>query len=319
MQPDFLFPSAENITPSKGGIKLYLYADEIKRSQNRIGESWMYLGLLIVNEDNKKQLFDYLMQARKEANYYGELHFGEIRKSSNKSEKTLLGKKWSEIVLSENKERIVNFHVLGLNLSNLQYQSFGEEKKERARNIYNRFFRSITKGCLKYYFPGYKRIFVNTLFHDRNELENDELFDWHTIWRIEMEEENISFDDRNICFVDSDHQKEKNFPTESHFIQLTDLILGATSQCLDCGNNRVGCIEIGKLFLPLVERLNDQNRVNNPNSRYSYYRKCCLSFFPKGSLTLEQLANNFTKLRSGFYRNRLIILKEKLNCQRKLF
>ncbi|MCK4307675.1 DUF3800 domain-containing protein [candidate division WOR-3 bacterium] len=318
MESNILFPDLENRVFVNDEIKLYLYADEIKKFSNLNGESWMYIGLVIITEDEKNELFHCLMRARKDANYSRELHFRDINRLSERSEKTQLCKKWIEITLSENRPRLVNFHILGLNLSNLQHQAFGE-KKGQARNIYNRFFRSTTSNCLKYYFAKYKKITVKTIFHDRNELENDELFDWHTIWRIETEEEKISFDNRNICFIDSDHLKEKDFPNESHFIQLTDIILGAASLCLDKTNNREGSNEIAQMFLPLIERLNDNRRANNPNSKYNYFRKCGLSFFPKKRLTLEQLKDRWERTRSGFYKNRPIILREKMSGQENLF
>lgn len=139
--------------------------------------------------------------------------------------------------------------------------------KEQVRNIYNRFFRTATLGRLKYYFGEYEKIVIKRIFHDRNELENDEIFNWHTIQSIKKKEEQIEFDEKHIYFIESDHRKEKNFPKESHFIQLIDLVLGATKQYLDAPNDRPGCNEIGQMFLPLIERLNDENKSNNPRSR----------------------------------------------------
>ena len=319
MVSNILFPNHINESPSKQLIELFLYADEIKRDRNKLGEYWQYLGLLIVSGNDKNELFNQLMQARKEANYYGEMHFADIQKSSRKSEKTLLGKKWIEIALSKNKRRVLDFHILGLNLSNLQSQFFGEERQEQARNIYNRFFRSTLAACLKYNYADYANIKVKNIFHDKNELEYDEMFDWHTIWRINIAEENVYFNYKDIHFIDSDHQKEQLFTDESHFIQLIDLILGATRQCIDCTSKQEGRIEISSLFLPLVERLNDPGRAYNPNSKYSYHRRCCLYFFPKESLTLGQLENEVERLRSGFYRNRPILLQEKRSRQLRLF
>jgi hypothetical protein len=280
----------------------------------------MYIGLLLVKAEDREKVLDYLLSKRNEIGYDGEVHFSELTNYSYANvyaEKTKLAKSWIEYVLSENKTRYIYFYILGLNLSKIQYQAFGKGK-DRARNIYNRFFRSSVLYCLKSFFSEYKNIVVDQIFHDKGHLDNDELFNWHTIWRIETAENRISFNSEYILFIDSDHHKEKKFPEESHLIQLTDLILGATSQCLDAKSNKDGCNEIAQTFLPFIERLNDENRCNNPNSRYDYFRKCSLSFFPKARLTMKQLDDKWEKLRSGFYRNRSLLLKEKFSPQMKL-
>ena len=321
MEYKSLFPDFENTATLKNEIELYIYVDEIKKLKNLSNEFWMYIGLLLIEAENKPQNLKYLLKQREKLGYYDELHFRDLTNYSYAniySEKTKLAKSWIELVLSVYKPRNICFHILGLNLDNLEYRAFGR-RQERMRNIYNRFFRSTILYCLKSYFGKYKNIVVKQIFHDKGNLDKDELFDWHTIWRIETEEEKISFSDENIRFIDSDHNKENDFPEESHFIQLTDLVLGATSQCLDATNNRDGCNEIAQIFLPLVDRLNDERRVNNPQSRYDYFRKCGLSFFPKRRLTLDQLEDRWERVRSGFYRNREIILKEKLSGQRNIF
>jgi hypothetical protein len=203
-------------------------------------------------------------------------------------------------------------------LSNLQLVAFGESAA-RERNIYNRFFRSACIYCLKAFYGDCKSINVKGVFHDKGNLEKDELFDWHTVWRIKQQEENISFDMDRILFVDSNHDKEKLYPEESHLIQMTDLVLGATSQCLDASPNRDGCDEIGCLFLPLVKRLNDSRRASNPRSRYNYFKKCSLSFFPSKKLTMAQLDDKWERLTSSFYKDRPLLLKDKISGQKQFW
>lgn len=312
-----LFPDIDKVGMSKKDVELFIYADEIKEFKNSIGESWMYIGILLLKADDKERILNDLLKKRKEVNYQDELHFRDLTNYSYAniySEKTKLAKSWIDFVLSENKKRSIYFHILGLNLTNLQHQAFGSGKK-RMRNIYNRFFRSTILYCLKSYFDKHKNILVKQIFHDKGHLDNDELFDWHTIWRIGTAEDKISFASNCIYFIDSDHYKETNFTEESHFIQLIDLILGATCQCLDANSNKDGCGEVARIFLPLIERLNG---VNNPNSRYDYFKKCGLSFFPKKHLTLEQLNDQWERVRSGFYQNRPLFIKDRFNQQMRL-
>lgn len=321
MESNLLFPNLEELVHPKGEVEVSIYVDEIKKFKNSCDEFWMYIGLLFIKSQDRPQVLGDLLHKRKAIGYHDELHFAELTNYSYSniySEKTRLARSWMELILSEGCRRKIYFHIVGLNLSNLEYEVFGPGQ-DRKRNIYNRFFRCTTLYCLKSYFREYAEIIVKQIFHDRGHLETDELFDWHAIWRIEAQEQKISFDNKNILFVDSDHDKEKKFPEESHFIQLTDLVLGATVQCLDAGKNRDGCNEIAEMFIPLVERLNDVNRINNPNSRYDYCRKCGVSFFPRCKLTGRQFEDKWERLRSGFFLNRPIILKERLSGQERLF
>lgn len=274
----------------------------------------MYLGLLAIPENQRLEALKILEEDRKAVPYFRELKSTKLTQRP----KIELAKRWLRRVM-EDDQKCFHFYILGLNMDNLERRAFGDTNREQFRRIYNRFFRSAVAYTLKYFFGDSDQIEVLAIFHDRTEMEHDDLFDWHTIWKLEMKEEKIVFKSDKIKFIDSDHDKEEDYPDDSHFIQLIDLILGSVRQCLDCTSTKDGIIEVAKEFLPLVERLTDKHRYNNPNSRYRYYRRCSIAFFPSKKLTVKDLGDQWKRIQSSFFVQRPSLLAEKLSGQQKLF
>jgi hypothetical protein len=130
---------------------------------------------------------------------------------------------------------------------------------------------------------------------------------------------NIFVAKNTIEFIDSDHNKSNQ--QDSQFIQLIDLLLGATLVNLHSesrrNNNKA---EIGMVFQPHLKRILDRNINVDRNSgeyykrEFPYYRKCNISFFPIAKLDTNEfiqktlsgdLAENF---KDSFYYQRPIIL-----------
>jgi len=292
-----------------------LYTDEIQPYRNSLNERWMYIGLLAIPENEYWNALRCLHRDRAATDYAREVHFMKLRNASNAAhhnEKTVLAGRWVQRVLWDDR-KVFHFHLLGLNLSNLQELAFGTGR-EQDRNIYNRFFRASITYALKHFF-GAGNVVVTHIFHDVSNLEGDELFDWHAIWRINRAEPGITFLTDNIQFIDSDHNEEYSCPNDSHFIQLCDVLMGGLTQCLDARNTKAGCCEIAEMLLPLAERLTDPRRVNNPNSRYRYVRRLSMSFFPSRKLKLKELEDTYKRWQSGFYIRRRLLFKEQMSGQ----
>lgn len=300
--------------------RVRLYADEIKPYRNARDEQWMYLGLVAIPESGYRTALSGLLDDRAAAGYEGEVHFVDLRNYSYAhvhNEKALLAKRWVKRVLTD-RQKIFHFYLLGLNLDNLQSFAFGRGR-EQGRNIYNRFFRASVAYVLKSFFGRPGGVVVTHIFHDQGELEHDDLFDWHTIWRLDQAEPGIKFLTDNIRFIDSDHEKELAFPADSHFVQLCDVLLGGLSHCLDARTRKDGCCEIAKCLLPLAERLTDPRRARNPNSRFRYVGRLSMSFFPSKRLKLKELKDAHRRGRSGFYIERRLLFKEEQSRQLSLF
>jgi hypothetical protein len=304
---------------SASQVRGRLYADEIKEYTNRLGHHWMYIGVLAIPDRNVGKALQYLEDDREAGGYAEEIHFSELKNRAGRAngEKTEVARRWVERVLWDH-EKIFHFYLLGLNMTNLELSKFGP-RWEQDRNIYNRFFRSATAYALKAFFGSHTPITVSQIFHDNSEMRADSLFDWHTIWRLSSSEEDITFSTDTIHFIDSDHKKEPDFPHDSHLVQLTDILAGGISQCLDARNTKSGCCEVAECLLPLVERLTDLKQASNPNSRFRHLRRISVSFFPKKRLSLRQLEDPVERARSGFYKERRPLFKDREGGQLLLF
>ena len=104
--------------PVQEPLPVRLYADEIKPCQNRLGEHWMYIGLLSIPETRYKDVLGWLAQDRATAGYEGEVHFADSHYCSTArahNKKMLLAKLWVERVMWDS-EKVFHFYLLGLNL-----------------------------------------------------------------------------------------------------------------------------------------------------------------------------------------------------------
>jgi hypothetical protein len=310
-QDYFQLSAAERLLPD---VRVLLYADEIKPFTNSIGERWMYIALLAIRENEFENSLNALQSCREQSGYNGEVHF----KRMHSRQKADVGKLWLKEVMHDSQKRF-HFYVLGLRLDYLQWLAFGPTSTSQLAAIYNRFFRASVAYVLRSYFGALNKIVVSCIFHDDSEMKHDRLFDWHTIWRVGKSYGNVVFENPQIEFINSDHRKEPNYPDHSHLIQLTDLVVGATKQCLDMTSNNPYKIEVAGHFLPLVDRLCDEMRRGNRNSRYEHAHRCTVSFFPRNKLSLQELEDQWLRVRSGFFCNRRMLLKDHLTGQRGLF
>ena len=191
-----------------------------------------------------------------------------------------VSERWLDFLLGEDREkRLTYFHILGINVLNLDYKLFGDDGSKRAGIIYNRFFRTAIKYPLKTFFDSHDKVIVDNVFHDSDEeLRRDEYFPWHTPFRVNKDEDaKVRFQTDGIQFLDSKHS-ESNDP-RSHLIQYIDLILGLTYNCLHHEGKSPDRTAITKKSHPLVSRL--VKAPKNKNSSYRYYKRQSISFFPK--------------------------------------
>lgn len=229
----------------------------------------------------------------------------------------------TDIAIDWIKDLIVNYprsgirpyylSIIGLNYSKLNLEQFGEDKGTKLK-IYNRFYRTILKGGFQYFFQNYPKINVKNIFHDSGSQEEHEFFPWHSIYKINQEMNNISFDKEKIEFIDSDHRKSKKI--ESHLIQFTDLLLGATLVCLHNSSTKAEKIKIGLAFKPVLQILMNREPVDRSYKPYygSRYERCIsISFFPKRCDCQSLLNFDSDEVRiknSEFYYNRDICLPD---------
>lgn len=298
-------------TPLTKKIELDIYSDEVFNGIDPFDNTnWMYLGALFVPTDYKAEVLKKLNDLRciknhnwntsesdcpesckfhKENNT--EIHFKEIHRSSARF---MIAKDWISFFSKEacqKHRKMLYCNILGINLSNINYSEFGSGGKTEL-NIYNRFYRTLLMSGLNYFFKDYSNIVVNSIFHDRGSQEHHEFFPWHPIKQTEFEIDKLSINCNEIEFIDSDHRNSKS--EESQFIQLTDLILGATFSTIHNSSNNSRKKEVCELFKPTLHKLLD--RKKSPNGQMigdyyksNYYRTYQVSFFPKYNMTPEEV------------------------------
>lgn len=76
-----------------------MYADEIKEGKNRIGQRWMYLGILAVPEELHRYALGELSAVRDEFSYYGEIKSTKL----TRAKKINVARGWLGKVLSDEK------------------------------------------------------------------------------------------------------------------------------------------------------------------------------------------------------------------------
>ena len=294
----------------KKEIHLDLYVDESENREYKNGstkEKIDYIMILAVPLDKKEELYGKLNNSRclgdeekvfgsceLECEYHsennGEIHYREIKKENIKYK---ISNKWLDILLNNNfnKEESIYFNILGIIESNLDIELFGEEKQ--YGNIYTRFFRTALLRLIAV-FNNYDKIVIEHIYHDcTTKMESHKYFNKSAINQIRMEqlindEEKIIFKTNEVKFINSDHRIGDK--VESQFIQFVDLILGVTCNVIhnDAVNNKAK-IKLTEKIYPLIKRILDEKQYLNKNSRYNYFNKQIIGFFP--SVSKDELKN----------------------------
>lgn len=232
-----------------------------------------------------------------------EIHYHDLNRANHSKKE--ISKRWINYILNNNLDNngLVYFKILYINLCNLDKNVFGEDGIHE--NIYNRFFRTLIKGSRLFFGNNLKEIL--RIYHDNGvNHETHPYFPWHVGSRLNMDEKDFNVINEEIQFVDSNHKsyfgKNENLVYESQLIQFIDLIMGTVSRNIFEGlsNNSVK-ISLAEMMNPLVERL--LKNPNNPNSRYNYYRKQSIDFFPKKKVQHHSLLGELVEEKcTGFYK-----------------
>ena len=322
-------------------IELEVFSDEIMPVTLSTDNSrWLYIGTLFVPIESKNTCLSMLNNLRCKENrvWYNkrlecpnkcefhdknntEIHYKTLHKSN---ERLRIAKDWINYLnrFAARKSPSIYINILGLNLSNMDLASFGDTKNKNTNTIYNRFYRTVLTSGFNYFFKDYKRIVINRIYHDKGSQESHKFFPWHPIYKT-IKADRIEIKSKKIEFIDSDHRKSKK--NESHFIQLIDIILGATYVCLHNPTKIKKKKKIGLCFKKILNTLLDRKKsqkgfMKGSYYRSNYYRKYQISFFPKNKMNIdeafEQLdlegtyAEDAGKEVSNFYYERPILLDD---------
>ena len=259
-----------------------IFVDEIRPAKNARGESWLYIGLLVVPTLFQGKALRQLQQDRDAVGYDGEIHFTELKNYSyahEHFEKTLLARRWLQRVLDDD-GWTYHFSLLGIDTARLDRDNFGRSKRVSRKAIYNRFFRSALLWSLGYFFAN-RPVEVRRLAHDMTEFQKDPWFRTAIANRLDDAKQPYELLEHRTQFVNSNHRQEPMYPKDSHFIQLCDLLLGAFTQVLDNRSRRKdGCNELAAAVYPLLQQLTDPSPAGQQaEARFNSHRRLAVSFF----------------------------------------
>ena len=160
---------------------------------------------------------------------------------------------------------------------------------------------------MKFFFSGSSIEILKIFYDTEGNLQNHDYFNWHCIHGISKKDQRITFYNKEVIFVDSDHLKEKHYSNASHIIQLTDIIVGAVTYCIHETNlSNKSQYKIAEKMLPLVNGI--LTKPFEQNSSLGYYKKYDICHFPKDHLLYfneERIQGEFYPLRCDSFWNRV--------------
>lgn len=274
-------------------ITINVYHDEREISNN-----WLYHSFLLIPILNEEDALNLLNETRQKTGWWKELHFKNL---GNTRAETCLAVEWIDLFSQSLFEKLY-FYFFGVNYQNLDRTWWN--KSQRDFRIYNRFFQIGLYGAIKWFFltVGFEKVTLQNIFSDKKSREGEDRFHTQPVEEIKMKSlfkgEDIVFEHPEIIEMDSDHEKEKSYPSKSHLLQFVDLIMGTFSQILDNTSSSKGkCMAADKC---LRFKLPAKLMQLNINSRY--YQRYAMSFFPARKLTkTEILEDNIAAKVNQFY------------------
>lgn len=277
-------------------ITVNVYHDE-----REITNHWLYHSLLFIPVQNEDNVLNSLNEARRMTGWERELHFVEL---DNTKTENRLACEWIDL-FGQSLFGEIYFYFFGVNYQNLEKTLW--ESRQRDFKIYNRFFQIGLYGAIGWFFlrAGVEKVSVQNIFSDKKPRKGEDRFHTQPIEEIDakslLKGENIIFAYPKIIEVESDHEKEKDYPSKSHFIQFVDLLMGTFSQIFDNKSEQEGKRMVANKCLRF--ELPAKLMRYNPNSRY--YKRYAVSFFPKRKLTTKQiLEGGITGEVNQFYNKR---------------
>lgn len=305
-------------------VVLTLYCDEVIKQpmhDDILGgppEYWDYIGILVVPASTQEALVSRLLNARclnpdnkewdgckSRCQWHDdnntEVHYSEL----DDTRRYKIACSWVDLLL-ENATRgwgLMYFYILGLNRSKLDLERFGPaNQRSRDVTIYNRFFRTAVQKSTKSFFHRFRHIIVDHIYHDVAPGQHHQFLPWHAIWKLGSEDDKLTFLCREISFINSDHRDTEGDPVHSHLIQFIDLLLGCTCNILHYRAKSANKLGIALRAKPLLgDRL--LKRPNNKNSRYHYFGRQQIEFFPRESLSRDDADSIIYEMRrlDNFY------------------
>jgi hypothetical protein len=294
------------------------FADEIKPSHE---STWAYHGIVSVSKEHLAEALNRLQADRDEIGHQFEIGWKLLEKpgkNASPGKKEQLATKWLSRLVQE--DDVWRFSVLGIDTSKMVMTRFGVGKGDQIANAYRRFYRANLKHHVGQLHRSHEGVNVIKTYHDEEgRLEADDWFSHHPQRVLQAEKETVCFLDSSVTFVNSCHRKETKHPKASHFVQLCDLLLGATRYVFEDVGSHLARDRVANQITPLLERLNSSQDYKNVNSKYKHVGRASLGFFPSHKLSEESLDDEFARGQSSFFRDRAMLQHRRVTGQESLF
>lgn len=269
--------------------------------------AWFYHGYLIATTGSVPTLTARLNDLRIATGCVRPVHFADLTAHSTTSSRTRLAVAWAKACWKELHAHTY-FCLFGLDLTKVDYEFFAgndSARSEEDARIYNKFMEIGLYGALRFFFPWEANVNVVNVFSHQRSREETDSFRWRPIYNINRRDRNITLTHSQIIEISDDPIQEATYPQYSELIQYVDVVMGAISHNLDYfAKSKTGCDEVSDILLPLTEWLVGPR----PDYRSPFYKRYCVSFFPKVSASPDNLSHTVA---NQFYHQREIRRIEK--------
>lgn len=288
-------------------VELLVFHDERELKKAK----WLYHGFILCEVKKCSTLINDLIDKKTEAGcpVGDRIHFVELTSRSAGSSSTKTAVKWAKL-FRDVCYRNMWFYLLGVDLSNINYDAFGLKSNGRDRHyrIYNKFFEiGLFTACRWFFDPTTVDIEIEGIFSEERSLERRNPFAFYAPYRINQRESNIKIKTKHITKISSTPSKEKRYPDYVHNLNLVDVLVGSFSEVFDYSSTQDGCVEVAEQLYIVCDRLS----ANPFNSRSRYYKRYAMSFFPRRRLNSSEIIQSKTsQLGNHFYNKRQPCLRQ---------
>jgi hypothetical protein len=268
---------------------------------------WLYHGFLFVPTEHEGPLIEQILKERTDSKWDKELHFQDLKNTRTMNDLAI---------------RLTNlfcnylhgstyFYFFGVDYTHLAKEMWAD-RKTRDHRIYNRFFQIGLYSAIKWFFlhkdSDIEKVSISKIYSDKKDRAIEDLFHSMPITDISfkafIKDEPIEFVTKTIIEVDSDHERETKYKSQSHIVQLVDLILGGFGQALDATSEHDGKVQVAQTLtrngVPNILMVYDDAYFSS-----SYYKRYCVSFFPRTRMTKEEvISEGVFRRKDQFYNSR---------------
>lgn len=277
--------------------------------------NFFYHGFLFVNNKFGRNILNKLTKVKRDEGYRDtEISFKDIKCSSESKfgYKTRIALQWLSLSDELLRSGKIRFYLFGVNKNNLG--NFWRNDWSYKKNIYLRFFEMGLKSSVMWFSKDKNLnlpLRVSHVFYEHGNYDDERRnkIQWlSTELRNSDLEEIIDWRKAKPLLSNEEKSRDKF----SNLIQLTDLILGCCKYSFVEAKHegRKECIE---RLIKVIEEFNNTRTAYN--FKGDYWRKFCMQFFPKRTITEDEFLskdNNYIKKSRGiFYYDRLTYRQQK--------